>query len=141
MKAHEFKERFKEVTENGKARILHFEEEARHLWDRWIERGREGQAETMKKIEEIIGRAPLVEKVREAEMVHRVQEFRHQFEERFEVGMDKVFDAMGVATKHDIERLERRLRTLSGKVNKLKETKAKATKTAARKTTRKTRRK
>ena len=54
---------------------------------------------------------------------------------------DKVFDAMGVATKHDIERLDKRLRILSGKVNKLKDTKAKSPRTAARKMTRKTRRK
>lgn len=113
------KQRIKEATETGRAKILKFEEEAQKLVKKVVEKGRDAQEEGLKRFEELVAKAPIIEKVREADLIKRVRALRSEVEERIEGGMEKLLDAFGVPSKEQLEKLTKRLDSLSTRVGEL----------------------
>jgi len=113
------RDRIKEATATGKAKILHIEAEAEKLVRRVVEKGRDAQAEGKKRLEDLMGKSPLFEKVRDGDLLRRVQTLRTEVEERLEGGMDRLLELFGVATAEELEKLTKRLDTLTSRVNEL----------------------
>jgi polyhydroxyalkanoate synthesis regulator phasin len=113
------RDRIKEATATGKAKILHIEAEAEKLVRRVVEKGRDAQAEGKKRLEDLMGKSPLFDKVRDADLLRRIQELRSDVEERLEGGMDRLLELFGVATAEKLDKLTRRMDTLTSRVNEL----------------------
>jgi polyhydroxyalkanoate synthesis regulator phasin len=114
-----FKERLKEARETGRAKILQLEDEAQKLVQRVVARGRDAQAEGKKRLEKLVAKSELMERVRDADVYQRVQSLRSEVEDRLEGGMDRLLDAFGVATKGELEKLSKRLDGLSTKLGEI----------------------
>jgi polyhydroxyalkanoate synthesis regulator phasin len=113
------KEKLKEARETGRAKFLQLEDEAQKLVRRVVARGRDAQVEGKKRLEELVGKNQILERVRDAELVQRVHQLRSEVEERLEGGMDRLLDAFGVATKAEIEKLSKRIDGLSTRLGEL----------------------
>ena len=114
-----FKEKLNKATETGRAKILQLEGEAQKLVRKVVERGRDAQEEGKKRLEELVGSNPLLERVRDADLYQRVQSLRNDVEQRLEGGMDRLLDAFGVATQSEVEKISKRIDALSTKVGEL----------------------
>jgi polyhydroxyalkanoate synthesis regulator phasin len=84
-----------------------------------VEKGRDAQEEGLKRFEELVAKAPIIEKVREADLAKRVRVLRSEVEERIEGGMEKLLDALGVPSKEQVEKLAKRIDSLSTRVGEL----------------------
>jgi polyhydroxyalkanoate synthesis regulator phasin len=113
------RDRIKEATATGKAKVLQIEAEAEKLVRKVVEKGRDAQVEGRKRLEGFMGKSPLLEKVREGDLLRRVQELRKDVEQRLEGGMDRLLELFGVATAEELEKLTKRLDTLTSRVNEL----------------------
>jgi polyhydroxyalkanoate synthesis regulator phasin len=124
------KERFREATETGKAKVHELESEAQKIVQRLMEKGRDAQNLGKQRLDDL--RAPF-DRVKEADLFKRAKALREEVEARFEGGMDRVLEALGVVTRADIEKIEKRLSALSKKVADLHSAHKKARAAKARK--------
>lgn len=111
------KQRLKEATETGRAKILELENEAEKLVRKVVEKGREAQEEGRRRLELL--KEPLVERVRDADLVKRVRHLREEVEDRLEGGMEKLLEAFGIASQEELGKLGKKVDALAGQVREL----------------------
>ena len=127
-------EKLREARETGRAKVLQFEEEAQKLLNRIAEKGRDAQAEGRRRLEgfkaqsPLKGAAPLVDRVKDVDFWKRITALRTEVEERLDGGVDKRLLGFGVASRVELEKLQKRLEALSARVGELAKVQKKAAK-------------
>jgi polyhydroxyalkanoate synthesis regulator phasin len=113
----------KQRVEDGKARILSFEDEAKKLAKSLLEKGKASQEEGKKRLDEfsakVQGAVDKVTKMKEADLLKHASEFRKVLETKLGGRFEKLLESLGLPSREEVQKLSERLESLSKRVAEL----------------------
>ncbi|MBI3071577.1 MAG: phasin family protein [Deltaproteobacteria bacterium] len=120
-----FQEIVKQRVEDGKAKILSFEDEAKKFAKSILEKGKASQEEGKKRLDElsakVLGAVDKVSKMKEADILKHATAFRKELETKLGGRLEKLFESLGLPSKEEVQKLSERLESLSKRVGELAE--------------------
>jgi hypothetical protein len=93
--------------------LRNLDDQVQELRDRFDDQRRKVEDEFQKR------REKLEAQVRKSPLYKRADRVRKDIEEQVEQTRDQVLDVFGIATKHDLDKINRKLNLLSKKLNEL----------------------
>ena len=115
----------KQRVEDGKARILSFEDEAKKFAKSILEKGKASQEEGKKRLDEFSAKVQSAvdkfAKMKEAELLKHAATVRKELETKLGGRFEKLLESLGLPSKEEVQKLSERLESLSKRVGELAE--------------------
>jgi len=126
--------KLQQATETGRAKVQMFETEAQKLVQKLAQKGRDAQAEGLRRLETFKpvlaeGVAPVVERVKTTVDVRgRVSALRDGFQGAIGGGVERVLGGFGIASRAELDKLQKRFESLSSRISELAKSQKKSVK-------------
>jgi hypothetical protein len=91
------------------------DEQLQDLRERFDDQRKKLEKEVRKRAEKLTSR------IQETDLYKRAESVRKDLEERVDSGRSQIYDVFGIASKHEIEKLNKRLNKISKQISELSE--------------------